>query len=429
MSFATRLFIGVDVGTSGVRVMAIGIDGSVRAQSRTPLPPPLTDAAGRQEQNPRLWWQALSTAVSQLSKSLPDDSEPVALALDGTSGSLLLADADGHPLHAALLYADQRATVQAQQIAGIAPPESAAHGASSALAKLLWMRDHGIRKAAYALHQADWLLGRLGAPWGTSDENNALKLGYDPVRRIWPEWLEQLGVSTAWLPHAHEPGTPVGRLSASAAAAIGLPAGLTLVAGTTDSVAAFLATGADEPGDGVSSLGSTLALKVLSSRPVFEPALGIYSHRLGERWLAGGASNSGGAVLRAWFSDEDIARYSRQLEPERPTGLDYYPLLQPGERFPIADPTLAPRLEPRPAEPRVFFQAMLEGIATIEARGYSCLRDAGADRLRTVRSVGGGAANALWTDIRGRRLGVPMLSSAQTEAAYGSALLARAACA
>ena len=427
MSFATPLFIGVDVGTSGVRAVAIDIGGGVRARSGTPLPLPLTDTAGHQEQNPELWWQALSSTLRQLSQSLPHDSEPVALALDGTSGSLLLAAADGQPLHAALLYGDQRATTQAQRIAGIAPPESAAHGASSALAKLLWLRDHGIRKAAYALHQADWLLGRLGAPWGTSDENNALKLGYDPVSRTWPDWLQQLGVSTAWLPHAHEPGTPVGKLSARAAAGLGLPAGLTLVAGTTDSVAAFLATGADEPGDGVSSLGSTLALKLLSSRPVFEPALGIYSHRLGERWLAGGASNSGGAVLRAWFSDEEIAGYSGQLEPDRPTGLDYYPLLQPGERFPIADPALAPRLEPRPAEPRVFFQAMLEGIAAIEARGYRCLQDAGADRLRTVRSVGGGAANALWSEIRGRSLGVPMLPSTQTEAAYGAALLARAA--
>ncbi|MEJ2655192.1 MAG: FGGY-family carbohydrate kinase [Acidihalobacter sp.] len=372
-----------------------------------------------------MWWQALVTALQQLSAALPRGSEPIALALDGTSGSLLLTDADGPALHSALLYGDQRATDEAREVAATAPAESAAHGASSALAKLLWLRRHGIGKAAHALHQADWLLGRLGAPWGTSDENNALKLGYDPVSRSWPQWLQELGVPASCLPRAHQPGTPVGRLSAQAAAALGLPSGLQLVAGTTDSVAAFLATGANTPGDGVSSLGSTLALKLLSSRSVFQPALGIYSHRLGERWLAGGASNSGGAVLRAWFSDEEIARFSLELEPDSPTGLDYYPLQCPGERFPVADPALDPRLEPRPAERRMFFQAMLEGIAAIEAQGYARLTQAGADRLHSVRSVGGGAANALWTDIRERRLKVPMLPSTQVEAAYGAAFLAR----
>ncbi|MEJ2630702.1 MAG: FGGY-family carbohydrate kinase [Acidihalobacter sp.] len=415
---AAPLYIGVDVGTSGVRAMAVDEAGEVRAQARTSLPPPISGPAGRQEQDPELWWQALAAA-------LPRGSEPIALALDDTSGSLLLTDADGHALHSALLYGDQRATDEAREVAATAPAESAAHGASSALAKLLWLRRHGIGKAAHALHQADWLLGRLGAPWGTSDENNALKLGYDPVSRSWPQWLQELGVPVACLPRAHQPGTPVGQLSARAAAALGLPSGLQLVAGTTDSVAAFLATGANTPGDGVSSLGSTLVLKLLSSRPVFEPALGIYSHRLGKRWLAGGASNSGGAVLRAWFSDEEIARFSLELEPDSPTGLDYYPLQCPGERFPLADPSLAPRLEPRPAERRVFFQAILEGIASIEARGYARLTQAGADPLRSVHSVGGGGANPLWTDIRERRLQVPMLPSAQVEAAYGAALLAR----
>lgn len=424
---AAPVFVGVDVGTSGVRALAIDIQGNVRAQARTSLPAPITDEAGRQEQDPELWWLATVNAMRQLSAALPASYEPRALALDGTSGTLLLTDEDGRPLHPALLYADRRAVSQAKRISEIAPAECAAHGASSALAKLLWLREQGIRKAAHALHQADWLLGRLGAPWGSSDENNALKLGYDPIARTWPTWLKPLGVPAACLPQAHEPGTVVGRLSAGASRALRLPAGLALVAGTTDSVAAFIATGAGVAGEGVSSLGSTLVLKLLSRRPVFEPALGIYSHRLGDLWLAGGASNSGGAVLRAWFSDEEIASYSLELEPDKATGLDYYPLLHPGERFPVADPGLAPRLEPRPHDRRVFFQAMLEGIAAIEAQGYTRLEQAGADRLRSVRSVGGGAANSPWTEIRARRLGVPMLTATHTEAAYGAALLARRA--
>lgn len=421
----TPVYIGVDVGTSGVRTVAIDAQGTIHAQGRARLPPPITTPNGAQEQEPELWWAAVVEASRRLAAMLPATSHPTALALDATSGTLLLADAEGHPLHRALLYGDRRASLQARLIAAAAPAKSAAHGATSGLAKLLWLRAAGLGHAAHALNQADWLLGRLGAPWGTSDESNSLKLGYDPVNRQWPLWLARLKVPTEWLPRVHESGRRVGHLAPAPAAALGLPPGLVLVAGTTDSVAAFLATGADEPGDAVTSLGSTLALKLLSRHPVFEPTLGVYSHRLGRHWLAGGASNTGGAVLRAWFSDDEIVRYSHEMNPGFSTGLDYYPLLGPGERFPIADPTLAPRLEPRPAERRVFFQAILEGIAAIEKMGYVRLVEAGADPLRSVRSVGGGSVNGHWRALRARLLGVPMPAPAQTEAAYGAALLAR----
>src|SRR3546814_10877972 len=86
--------------------------------------------------------------------------------------------------------------------------------------------------------------------------------------------------------------------------------------GTTDGVAAFVATQASGIGDAVTSLGSTLTLKILSDRPIFAPAMGVYSHRLGERWLAGGASNSGGAALLAHFSAAEIAELSAALRPD-----------------------------------------------------------------------------------------------------------------
>ncbi len=76
-----------------------------------------------------------------------------------------------------------------------------------------------------------------------------------------------------------------------------------------------------------------------------------------------------------------------------PTGLDYYPLPQAGERFPIADPNFEPRLSPRPDDDRLFFQGLLEGIAQVEAQGYERLAELGATPLKSIRSVGGGAAN------------------------------------
>ncbi len=113
-----------------------------------------------------------------------------------------------------------------------------------------------------------------------------------------------------------------------------------------------------------------------------------------------------------------------QLKPAEPTGLDYYPLPKPGERFPIADPRLEARITPRPAEDHRFFQGLLEGIASVEALAYQRLALLGAPQLRRVIGIGGGARNHAWTAIRHRILGVPVTVAEQTEASYGTALLA-----
>ncbi|MGL6209100.1 MAG: FGGY-family carbohydrate kinase, partial [Paracoccaceae bacterium] len=178
-------------------------------------------------------------------------------------------------------------------------------------------------------------------------------------------------------------------------------------------------------GDGVTGLGTTLTLKILSDRPIFAPEYGIYSHRLLGMWLAGGASNSGGAALLAHFSAGEIAALSVGMDAEADTGLDYYPLPGVGERFPIADPGMVGRVSPRPDDPVRFLQGLLEGIAGIEALGYARLAELGGPALTSVRSMGGGAGNAAWSAIRARKLGVPMLAPLSEAAAYGAALVAR----
>jgi sugar (pentulose or hexulose) kinase len=99
-------------------------------------------------------------------------------------------------------------------------------------------------------------------------------------------------------------------------------------------------TPAMEQGIAVTSLGSSLAIKILGPDHIDDPRIGFYSHRLGDVWL--------GAVLAKRFSTEEIVRMSESIYPENPTGLNYYPLNEPGERFPINDPSLPPSLEPRP---------------------------------------------------------------------------------
>jgi hypothetical protein len=363
--------------------------------------------------------------LRRLSDTTPLHGRRCALCLDATSATLLLADAHGQPLGPALMYNDRRAVQAAALVAEVAPADSPALGVSSSLAKAvhLLMQPAPMPGAVRLLHQADWLAGQLLGRFGDSDWNNALKLGYDPEQRAWPDWLGGLPLPAESLPRVHAPGTALGTIAAAAAAATGLPAGTYICAGTTDSTAAVLATGAHAIGDAVTSLGTTLVLKVVAGRPVTASAFGVYSHRLGDAWLVGGASNSGGAVLRAHFDDAALARLCASIDASRPSGLDYYPLPAPGERFPVNDPGLAPRLTPRPADDARFLQGLLEGIARIERDGYRLLTRLGAPAPRRVLSIGGGAANDTWTAMRQRLLGCPV-TRAPGETADGVAKLA-----
>ncbi|CRI66220.1 Putative carbohydrate kinase (fragment) [Thiocapsa sp. KS1] len=323
------------------------------------------------------------------------------------------------------MYNDRRAVAESALIDTVAPADSPARGPSASLAKLMHLsRQHPRTPSALALHQADWIVGRLTGHHGVSDWNTALKLGYDAEQLRWPDWMSTLIPEGIRLPQVLAPGDPIGHLDATLANLLGWPSGVQVLAGTTDSTAAVIAAGANEPGDAVTCLGSTLVLKILSEQPVTASAYGIYSHRFGDAWLVGGASNSGGAVLRRYFSGPEIAALSLGIDPECPSGLDYYPLLGPGERFPRNDPDLAPRLSPRPSEPRAFLHGLLEGIARIEAAGYARLAQLGAPPLRRIASIGGGAANPTWTAMREHILGVPVTTAEHQDAAYGAALIA-----
>ncbi len=413
--------IGLDMGTSACKGVVLDIHGTVQAQATTPLPAPQRGGAAW-TQDPKSWWQALLQTLEALLAQCPDRRAVRALALDATSGTVLLSDAAGTPLAPALLYADTQASAEATRLRTLAPPDSPAQGASSSLAKVLWLHSR-YPHAVHALHQADWLTGKLLGSFGTSDTNNALKLGYDLLSGTWPSWVTAL-IPARLLPVVYLPGTPLGTLHPLLAQRFGLSNAVSVVAGTTDSTAAFLATGASECGDAVTSLGSTLVLKILADRPVNAAKFGVYSHRLGQKWLVGGASNSGGAVLLAYFSRAELAALTPHLHPEQPTGLDYYPLLAPGERFPYADPAWPPRLSPRPAENYLFLQGLLEGLTQIEADGYRRLAALGAPPLKRIFTVGGGAVNAGWQALRAQALPVPLCLPRHTEAAYGAAGLA-----
>jgi D-ribulokinase len=386
-------------------------------------------AAGQIPSQLRRWPTIWAAALWQLLSQIPTElrSRLSRIAINGTSATVLLCDAQGYPLLPPILYNDARAQSVLPQLQAIAPANHVVLSATSSLAKLLWYAQQPeFAQARYFMHQADWLAFLLHGQPGISDYHNSLKLGYDPRSLRYPGWFNhpQLVALVNLLPEVMAPGTAIANITPEIASSFELNPNCQVCAGTTDSIAAFLASGAQTPGEAVTSLGSTLVLKLLSQTPIEDASAGIYSHRLGDRWLVGGASNTGGAVLRHYFTDIQLQTLSQAINPAQPSVLDYYPLLQPGERFPINDPHLQPRLTPQPDDPGLFLQGLLESLARIEAQGYQLLITKGANALRKVYTAGGGAQNQTWSQIRQRYLQVPVLRSPQSEAAYGSALLA-----
>ena len=420
----TNIYVGIDIGTSGIRANAIDDQGMLLGESHQDLPSPSRHGAAI-EQDPTIWRDTFVNLLNTLLNSI-NRHHVCAIAIDGTSGTVLLTDKTGIPLTTALMYNDARAVEQLTRIKQIAPAASPVNALTAGLPKILWLADQVTHQdVGHIMHQTDWLCFQLTGIAGVSDTNNCLKSGYDPIARQWPDWLNKLPLPRAWFPKVLNPGQPISRIDAMVAQSFGIPPEVMIVSGTTDSTAAIVATGAQQVGDAVTSLGSTLVCKVISDKPVFAPEYGVYSQPYGVHWLVGGASNSGGAVLRQFFTDAQMQQLSAQLDPAQPTGLDYYPLPAPGERFPVNDPNLLPRITPRPDSEVTFFQGLLEGIAQIEYNGYRLLHELGAPYPASVRTVGGGAKNAAWTLIRSRLLMTNMFEVDHTEAAYGSAVLAR----
>lgn len=416
------LFIGIDIGTSACRACAINTQAEVVASARTTLPAPVHNGPVI-EQDASIWWRVFQETLDRLCTDI-HCGQVKNIAIDGTSSTLLLSTPDGDTPGPALMYNDTRAAQYSARLASIAPADSPATSASSSLAKLLWLQARYPDGNYRALHQADWLAGMLTGRFDCSDENNCLKLGYDARARHWPDWIGAAGVALSSLPNVYSPGTELGALLATHQSRWGFAATATLVAGTTDSTAGFIATGANQPGTAVTALGSTMVLKVLAQQPVFASEHGIYSHRLGDRWLAGGASNSGGSVLKQFFNAAELDRLSNDIDPYTPAAYQYIPLPGTGERFPVNDPSLQPVLAPRPASDSEFLKGLLESMARIEQRGYRLLAELGAPWPDKIITVGGGAHNAAWTAMRERLLGVPVEAAVQQEASYGSALLA-----
>ncbi|MDJ0509648.1 MAG: FGGY-family carbohydrate kinase [Crocosphaera sp.] len=410
-------FLGIDFGTSGARAIIIDEDQKIIAETSRLF------IDNKAKNLIKIWQETLYFLLSNIPVNIR--KEIAAISINGTSSTVLLCDSQGNPIDEPILYNDSRGSSILDKFNSLTPKNHLVNSATSSFIKLLWWYETPLfKQGQYFLHQADWLGFLLHGKLGISDYHNALKLGYDVENLCYPDWLKNLPISSV-LPQVLPPATPIETVTNEIIQRFDFNPNCIVCTGTTDSIAAFLASGVNKPGEAVTSLGSTLVLKLLSNTRVEDSLSGIYSHRLGDLWLTGGASNTGGAVLKKFFTQQELEEMSKNINVNQSSNLDYYPLLKPGERFPINDPNLQPKLEPIPDDKVQFLHGLLDNMAKIEALGYSKLQALGASSITKIYTAGGGAKNQTWSKIREQHLKVPVHISPQTEAAYGTALLAK----
>ena len=431
------LYMGIDVGTQGVRCVVSDEAGALAAAHSVPFKTlNIAETPGWYEQSPDHWQAAVEEAiracVGQLRSAGRSPSEIRALSVDGTSGTILALDAGHRPLTGGIMYNDPRAGEQAKQVrAAMGDHEKKlgyTFGASFSLPRMLWLKQNRpdiYDRAALIVHQADYINGLLCGEFAVSDYSNALKSGYDLIDGRWPEEIEgALGLDPAKLPKIVRPGAPIAPVSRAAAERLGLSTRTLVTGGSTDGYASALAAGAVKAGRWASIIGTTFVLKGVTERLVIDPNGSSYSHRLpsGE-WLLGGAGNIGGRALNACAQGKSFDELNAASEGLIPTGVRCYPLPGRGERFPFVKPDCEPFYIGDIFGGRLY-PAIMEGVGFAERLAYDRMAALGCAVGDSICTTGGACRSDLWLRIRASILNRRLLVPVEVDAAMGSALLA-----
>ncbi|MCJ2541613.1 FGGY-family carbohydrate kinase [Thermostichus vulcanus] len=403
------VFLGIDLGTSGMRVVALSEQGEVVGKAERSWDPP--------ETNPGRWLRTLKALLGQLKTELGQAYGIVALSACSTSGTVLAVDGRGIPMESAWLYSDKRGQAQAQQL-GIP--------SSWGLSRWLWWAESYPERyqESYLAHPADFLLSQLGGRKQVTDHTHALKSGFDLESYSWPkEWLSQQGLNPKRFPEVVAPGTVLGTVGSE----WGLGQEVLITAGMTDGCAGQLAAGASQIGQVSTSLGTTLIFKANSTEIIQTQSLYSHLHPDKTCWWPGAASFCGGGILPRYFPGGHFQTLDQQAQAYIPTGLISYPLVQPGERFPIVDPSFAGFLPAAEQGSPRFYAALLEGVAMVERLGLETLSAQGIPVQEPIWTTGGGSKSPLWLSIRASMLNRPLALVKHPEPAVGAAILAASA--
>ncbi|WP_341840023.1 FGGY-family carbohydrate kinase [Chitinophaga caseinilytica] len=417
-------FIGLDVGTQGARAILADAHGRVLASFSEPF---ALSAASREEQSPEQWWEACERLLSQILQQ-PEAASLRAIGVTSTSGTVIPVDEAGTPLHPAIMYSDGRQAETGQRCKALAqkyhPQGYTAFNTTSGLPKMVWFAEQFPEKARRIhkfIHAADFITGKLTGNFNVTDFTNVLKSGYDVANERWPEYIwGHLPIRREWLQEVIPSGTPVGSVTAHIAR---MPANVLVTAGMTDGCASQIASGAVTPGAWNTTIGTTLVVKGVTEKPVPDPLGRLYNHRHPQGfWMPGGASNTGADWISKHFPG-NLDALNEAAAAMVPTGKLYWPLEQPGERFPFVAPQ-AKAFETPGLEGAEKFAAGMEGVAYIEKMAYELIEQLSGETVKAVYTAGGASNSHVWLRIRACVLGVPVHKMQEVSGAAGAAILA-----
>lgn len=437
-----KYFVGIDIGTQGARAILLREDGFIAGEKEYPF---LMNGNSREEQSPLMWWRACMNILKELINEKRDDknSEVKAIGVTSTSGTVIPLDDGNQPIHNALMYSDRRSgeisnlcknAAQEYYSNKIAYTE---FNASSGLCKMVWFLKYFPDKALKIkrwIHAADFITGKLSGVFGVSDQTNSLKSGFDIFSGEWPSYLfDVLHLRRDWLPEVVPSGTPIGYLKKNISSTLGLAGEVLVTSGITDGCASQIASGAVNPGDWNTTIGTTLVIKGVTRKPVIDSEGRIYNHlypeyKVGKNktpegyFMPGGAGNTGADWITADFSTdkESLSAWGEKIVP---TGCLSWPLMGKGERFPFIAPE-AKGFFARGISREEKFVSGLEGVAYLERYAYDLIEELSGERVKAIYTAGGGSKNDLWLKIRSSVLNRPVYRMKNVSGALGAAVVA-----
>jgi xylulokinase len=440
-----RLFLGIDVSTTGAKALLVDEKGAVVTTATTPLT--LSTPKPRwSEQDPHEWWTGVTKSIqAALAQAKVGGADVAAVGLTGQMHGLVLLDSDQRVLRPAILWNDQRTGAQCDAI-------RARMGGRARLVKvtgndaltgftapkILWVRENEpdvYARARLVLLPKDYVRLRLTGAAAMDKADGSGTLLFDLAARDWSdEVLGALDIPRAWLPPTHEGPAVTGHVTAAAAAATGLREGTPVMAGGGDQAAGAVGAGAITPGVVSLTLGTSGVVFATTDTPLVEPEgrLHAFCHAVPGKWHLMGVTLSAAGSLQ-WYRDTLAAGESFDAlvseaasAPAGSEGLIFLPYLS-GERTPYPDPLARGAFVGLTVRHRRahLTRAVLEGVAFSMRDCLDLFAGAGLSAVNQIRVAGGGAKGPLWRKIVASVLGVELVTVNSTEgAAFGAALLA-----